>query len=75
MGFLDQFRHLFWEVQGCADSISRTNFDFTDEQRQAIAQDRFHHVDPWVQRRMEVLWLKLQGETHERIAELAGVSH
>lgn len=49
-------------------------FDFTDEQRRAIAQDRFHHVDPRVQRRMEVLWLKFQGETHERIAELAGVS-
>jgi transposase len=49
-------------------------FDLTDEQRQAIAQDRYHHVDPRVQRRMEVLWLKAHGETHERIAELAGVS-
>lgn len=49
-------------------------FDFTDEQRRAIAQDRFHHVDPRVQRRMEILWLKSQGETHERIAQLAEVS-
>ncbi len=49
-------------------------FDFTDEQLRAIAHDRFHHVDPRVQRRMEILWLKSQGETHARIAELAAVS-
>ena len=49
-------------------------FDFTDEQLRAIAHDRFHHVDPRVQRRMEILWLKSQGETHARIAELAEVS-
>ena len=49
-------------------------FNFTDEQRLAIEHDRYHHVDPRVQRRMEVLWLKSHGETHERIAELAGVS-
>ena len=41
-------------------------FDFTDEQRQAIARDRYQHVDPRVQRRMELLWLKAHGETHER---------
>lgn len=49
-------------------------FDFMDEQLRSIAQDRFHHVDPRVQRRMEILWLKSQGETHERIAQLAEVS-
>src|SRR5206468_385484 len=36
--------------------------------------DRFWHPDPLVQRRMEVLWLKAHGETHGRIAELAGLS-
>lgn len=49
-------------------------FDFTDEQLRDIAHDRFHHVDPRVQRRMEILWLKSKGETHERIAELSGTS-
>lgn len=49
-------------------------FDFTDEQLQSIAHDRFHHFDPRVQRRMEILWLKSHGETHERIAKLAEVS-
>ncbi len=49
-------------------------FDFTDEERKAFAHDRFYHLNPRVQRRMEILWLKQHGETHERIAELAGVS-
>lgn len=48
-------------------------FEFTEEERGAIARDRFHHPNPRVQRRMEILWLKYHGETHERIAELTGV--
>jgi transposase len=39
-----------------------------------IGRDRFEHMDPAVQRRMEVLWLKAHGETHQRIVELAGLS-
>jgi transposase len=49
-------------------------FDFTHEEYSAIAKERFHHPNPRVQRRMEILWLKGHGETHERIAQLAGVS-
>ncbi len=49
-------------------------FDFTDEEQNAIAKERFYDPNPRVQRRMEMLWLKQHGETHERIAELAGVS-
>lgn len=49
-------------------------FDFTDEEQKAIAKERFYHPNPRVQRRMEILWLKQHGETHQRIAELAGVS-
>jgi transposase len=48
-------------------------FEFTEEQRQVIAYERYFHPNPRVQRRMEMLWLKCNGETHERIAELAGV--
>jgi transposase len=47
---------------------------FTEDELCAIAHDRYHHPDPLVQRKMEVLWLKHHGETHERIATLAGVS-
>ena len=49
-------------------------FIFTDEIRQELVKERYHHPDPRVQERMEVIWLKSKGETHERIAELAGVS-
>ena len=47
---------------------------FPEADVQAIAQDRYHHPDPRVQRRMEILWLKHHGLSHERIATLAGVS-
>ena len=47
---------------------------FTAEDRQALAHDRYHHPDPRVQRKMEVLWLKSHGLDHDRIASLADVS-
>ena len=49
-------------------------FIFTEEVQQALAKERYHHPDPRVQERMEIVLLKSKGETHERIAELAGVS-
>jgi transposase len=47
---------------------------FTDEDRRSLAHDRFHHLDPRVQRKMEVLWLKSHGLGHDDIATLADVS-
>jgi hypothetical protein len=32
----------------------------------AVAEERYHHPDPRVQRKMTVLWLKHHGDTHER---------
>ena len=49
-------------------------FIFTEEVQQALAKERYHHPDPRVQQRMEIVLLKSKGETHERIAELAGTS-
>ena len=49
-------------------------FQFTDADRDTIAHERFYHPNPRVLQRMEILWLKYHGETHERIAELATVS-
>jgi len=49
-------------------------FTFTEEDVQSFQFDRYHHPDPRVQRKMEVLWLKSQGFTHEDIAKTAGVS-
>ena len=47
---------------------------FTADDRKALAHDRYHHPDPRVQRKMEVLWLKSHDLPHDRIATLAGVS-
>src|SRR5438552_7956148 len=47
---------------------------FSEADVQAIAHDRYQHPDPRVQRRMEILWLKHQGFSHEDIAAGAGVS-
>ena len=47
---------------------------FTDEDRRSLAHDRYHHPDPRVQRKMEVLWLKSHGLGHDEIATYAGVS-
>src|SRR4051812_5316060 len=47
---------------------------FTADDRRALAQLRYHHPDPRVQRRAEVLWLKSHGLAHDRIAAYAGVS-
>ena len=49
-------------------------FTFTPEDLDALRHERYHHPHPRVQQKMEVLWLKSQGFTHEDIARLAGVS-
>ena len=48
--------------------------EFPPDVLSEIERDRFTHLDPAVQRRMEVLWLKANGEKHQRIADLAGLS-
>ena len=50
------------------------HFTFTTDDLAAIRHDRYHHPHPRVQHKMEVLWLKSQGFTHEDIARLADVS-
>jgi transposase len=47
---------------------------FTSDDRRALAHDRYHHPDPRVQRKMEVLWLKSHGLNHDDIAADADVS-
>lgn len=47
--------------------------EFTKEDLKAIKYERYHHIVPRVQRRMEVLWLKSQGVAHKDIARLSGV--
>ena len=52
----------------------RPKYSFPQSVTEAIVGGRYRHPDPRVQERMVILWLKSKGETHERIAELAGVS-
>jgi transposase len=47
---------------------------FTPEDLRDLAHDRYHHPDPRVQRKMEVLWLKSHDLTHDDIATYADVS-
>ncbi len=49
-------------------------FTFPAEDRQELAHDRYHHPDPRVQRKREVLWLKSHGLSHDDIATDADVS-
>lgn len=47
---------------------------FTSDDRRALAYDRYHHPNPRVQRKMEVLWLKSHGLNHNDIAAYADVT-
>jgi transposase len=49
-------------------------FEFPESVMAEIQRDRFYHVDPLVQRRMEVLLLKANGQPHAMIAKMADVS-
>jgi len=49
-------------------------FTFSPEVVEAIRHDRYHHPHPRVQQKMDVLWLKSHGLTHQDIARLAAVS-
>jgi transposase len=47
---------------------------FSADDLSTIAFERYSHPEPFVQRKMEVLWLKSQGLGHDAIARLAGVA-
>ena len=52
----------------------RPTYSFPEAVVEAIARDRYHHPDPRVQRRVEILWLKSKNQTHGDIADSARVS-
>jgi transposase len=47
--------------------------EISEAEKQELHYERFHHPHPRVQLKMEVVWLKSQGLTHEEAARLAGV--
>ena len=50
------------------------NLEFTEAQIEHLAYERYHHPHPWVQRRMEVLYLKSQQLRHQQICHLCQIS-
>lgn len=52
----------------------RPTYSFPADIVEVIARERYHHPHPRVQERMEILWLKSQGEPNNRITQLANVS-
>ena len=52
----------------------RPTYSFPEAVVEQISRDRYHHPDPRVQQRMEILWLKSRYKAHGDIAELARVS-
>jgi transposase len=54
--------------------LGMRNIIFTADDRRALAHYRYHHPEPRVQRKVEVIWLKSHGLAHDRIAASADVS-
>lgn len=50
------------------------NIEFTKEEIHALNYERYHHPHPRVQHKMEALWLKSQGLSHKKIAQLTSIS-
>lgn len=48
--------------------------EFTDEQVERLAYERFHHPHPRVQKKMEAVFLKAKGLPQWEICELVGIS-
>jgi len=49
-------------------------FEFTDEILKELNYQRYRHLSPVVQRRMEALWLKAHDLPHAQIAELVDIA-
>lgn len=48
--------------------------EFTPEILKELYYQRYNHLAPLVQRRMDALWLKAHGLPHAQIAELVGIA-
>jgi len=51
------------------------NIEFTEKEKRMFNHERYNPPHPKVQRKMEALWLKSQGESHKTIARLTGVTN
>ena len=51
-----------------------TQFEFSPEILNELNYQRYHHLSPLVQRRMDALRLKAHGMLHKEIAEIIGIA-
>jgi transposase len=63
-----------FSIPSSESEVTMIDLQFTEEEKQALHYERFHHPHPRVQRKMEALWLKSQGESHQHIAQLTGLT-
>jgi transposase len=50
------------------------SIEFSEADKQTLLYERFHHLHPRVQIKIEALWLKSQGMEHQAITQLVGIS-
>ena len=48
--------------------------EFSEQEKQALYYERFHHPHPRVQIKMEALWLKSQEIPHHQISQLVAIA-
>lgn len=48
--------------------------EFSEQEKQALYYERFHHPHPRVQLKLEAVWLKSQDLPHQQICQLARIS-
>jgi transposase len=63
-----------FSILSSESEVPMIHLNFTEEDKRALNYERYHHPHPRVQRKMEALWLKSQGESHQRIAQLTGLT-
>lgn len=47
---------------------------FSEAEKETLKKERYYHSHPRVRQKMEVLWLKSQGLSHQEICRLAGIT-
>lgn len=53
--------------------VALITIEFSDEDKAALNYERYNHPHPFVQRKIEALWLKSQGLAHKDICRLTDV--
>jgi transposase len=72
--FLGKVYNQTIHIHGTRGLVGMIRIVFTQEQVADLAYERYHHPHPRVQQKMEVLYLKSQGMSHQDIRQLCNIS-